>query len=39
VNELISILVNNIAPVLIVAGVGYIAGKRLKVESRSIGQN
>jgi predicted permease len=38
VNELISIFVNNIAPVLIVAGVGYIAGKRLKVESRSIGQ-
>lgn len=37
-NELISIFVNNIAPVLIVAGVGYIAGKRLKVESRSIGQ-
>lgn len=34
--ELISIFVNNIAPVLIVAGVGYIAGKRLKVGSRSL---
>lgn len=36
-NELISIFINNIAPVMLVAGVGYIAGKRLKVESRSIG--
>ena len=34
--ELISIFVNNIAPVLIVAGVGYVAGRKLKVESRSI---
>jgi len=36
-NELVSIFVNNIAPVLIVAGIGYIAGKRLQVEARSIG--
>jgi malate permease and related proteins len=35
--ELVSIFVNNIAPVLIVAGVGYIAGKRLNVEPQSIG--
>jgi malate permease and related proteins len=35
--ELVSIFVNNIAPVLIVAGVGYIAGKRLKVDAQSIG--
>jgi predicted permease len=37
-SELISIFVNNIAPVLIVAGVGYIAGRQLKIESRSIAQ-
>lgn len=36
-DELISIFVNNIAPVLIVAGVGYIAGKRLSVDPQSIG--
>jgi predicted permease len=38
VSELVSIFVNNIAPVLIVAGIGYIAGKKLMVEPRSIGQ-
>jgi malate permease and related proteins len=36
--ELIDIFVNNIAPILIVAGAGYAAGKLLKIESRSIGQ-
>lgn len=36
--ELISIFVNNIAPILIVAGVGYAAGKRLDIDSRSVGQ-
>lgn len=36
--ELINIFINNIAPVLIVAGVGYIAGRKLQVESRSIGK-
>ena len=34
--ELASIFLNNIAPVLIVAGVGYVAGRRLKIESRSL---
>lgn len=34
--ELVSIFVNNIAPVLIVAGVGYVAGRRLKLGSRSL---
>jgi predicted permease len=37
IDELISIFVNNIAPVLIVAGVGYIVGRQLKVEPQSIG--
>lgn len=36
--ELINIFVNNIAPILIVAGSGYAAGRLLKIESRSIGQ-
>lgn len=34
--ELISIFANNIAPVLIVAGVGYLAGRTLKIESQSL---
>lgn len=34
--ELGSIFLNNIAPVLIVAGVGYIAGRALKIESASL---
>ncbi len=36
--ELIDIFVNNIVPILIVAGAGYAVGRQLKVESRSIGQ-
>lgn len=36
--ELVNIFVNNIAPILIVAGAGYAAGRQLKIESRSIGQ-
>jgi hypothetical protein len=36
--ELVNIFVNNIAPILIVAGAGYAAGKLLSIESRSIGQ-
>jgi predicted permease len=35
--ELISIFVNNIAPVLIVAGIGYLVGKKFKVDSQSVG--
>ncbi len=34
--ELINIFANNIAPVLIVAGVGYLAGRRFKIESASL---
>lgn len=36
--ELIAIFANNIAPVLIVAGVGYLAGRALKIESQSLGK-
>ena len=36
--ELLNIFVNNIAPVLIVAGIGYLVGKRFQIESRSLGQ-
>lgn len=36
--ELISIFVNNIAPVLIVAGVGYVAGQKLRVDGQTVGQ-
>lgn len=36
--ELVSIFVNNIAPVLIVAGVGYAAGRRLHLDSQTVGQ-
>lgn len=35
--ELISIFANNIAPVLIVAGVGFIAGRRWQLETRTLG--
>ncbi len=34
--ELVNIFINNIAPVLIVAGVGYLAGRRFKIESASL---
>ncbi len=34
--ELFNIFANNIAPVLLVAGVGYVAGKTLKIESSSL---
>ena len=37
-DELIAIFANNIAPVLIVAGIGYLAGRALKVESASLGK-
>lgn len=37
-DELIAIFANNIAPVLIVAGVGYLAGRALKIESASLGK-
>lgn len=37
-SELISIFVNNIVPVLLVAGAGYLVGRYLGVESRSISQ-
>lgn len=36
--ELISIFVNNIVPVLIVAGVGYVAGQKLRVDGQTVGQ-
>jgi malate permease and related proteins len=36
--ELIGIFANNIAPVMIVAGVGYIVGKRLQIDPRTLGQ-
>lgn len=36
--ELVSIFVNNIAPVLIVAGVGYAAGRKLSLDGQTVGQ-
>lgn len=36
--ELFQIFIDNIAPILIVAAVGYIVGRQLKVEPRSTGQ-
>jgi hypothetical protein len=38
VTELVSIFVNNIAPVLIVAGVGYAAGRKLSLDGQTVGQ-
>lgn len=35
--ELISIFANNIAPVLIVAGIGFAAGRRYQLETRTLG--
>ncbi len=36
--ELLNIFANNIAPVMIVAGVGYLVGRRLKIDPRTLGQ-
>ena len=36
VSNLFRLFANNLLPILLVAGVGYIAGKWLKVEARSI---
>jgi len=36
VNNLLRLFANNLLPILLVAGGGYLAGKRLKVEVRSI---
>ena len=35
-NDLLRLFANNLLPILLVAGAGYIAGKWLKVEARSI---
>jgi predicted permease len=34
--EIVSIFTNNIAPVLIVAGIGFLAGRAFQIESRSL---
>ncbi len=34
--ELVNIFANNIAPVLIIAGVGYVTGRTLRIESASL---
>lgn len=36
--ELIQIFIDNIAPILIVAGTGYLAGRRLNMDARFLGQ-
>ncbi|HEX2620212.1 MAG TPA: hypothetical protein VHL11_08700, partial [Phototrophicaceae bacterium] len=36
--ELLQIFVDNIAPILIVSGLGYIVGRSLKLEARFLGQ-
>jgi predicted permease len=38
VTELLSIFVDNIAPILLVAGVGYLVGRNLQIEPRSLGR-
>ncbi len=35
-NNLLRLFANNLLPILLVAGAGYVAGKWLKVEARSI---
>lgn len=36
--ELFQVFVDNIAPILMVAGVGYLVGRRWKIDSRQLGQ-
>lgn len=36
--ELLSIFINNIAPILVIAGVGFVIGRHLHVDARSFGR-
>ncbi|NWF71364.1 MAG: AEC family transporter [Chloroflexi bacterium] len=36
--ELLDIFINNIAPILVIAGIGFIIGKRFELDPRSLGK-
>jgi hypothetical protein len=36
--QLLDIFINNIAPILLIAGIGFIAGRRLEIDAKSLGK-